>query len=226
LLRVCDSQGIKNQLTVTCIPENPSRCEVSRVARAMLQRLESRGFLVQSEVPSSRRIQQYPHHRTLFCDFRPERRRRWCSHPQHRQVCNLLLFGGFRRARTSEMAAMVSRSRKPDPGIRRSTDGSFLFCNRAAYEVRGRACAIGGTTDSHYPSWFFDRVGSRDHSPTSHSIAHHLSCPSGLAVHDLANSCCGLRKTSNQATSLCGDPTHHRTCSAAPAAGWEFRTRF
>ena len=128
-------------------------------------------------------------------------------------------FGGFRRTGTSQMAVMVSRRRKPDPGIRRSSDGSFLFCNRAAYEVRGRASTIGRPADSHYSDWFFDRAGSRDHSPTSRSIAHHLSCrASGLAVHDLANPCCRLRKTSHQVTSPCGDPSRHRTCSAAPAA--------
>jgi hypothetical protein len=117
------------------------------------------------------------------------------------------------------MAPVVSRHHKPDPGIRSSTNGSFLCSNRAAYEVRGRASAIGRPGDSHYSGWFFDRAGSRDHSPTSTSVAHPLSCrPSGLAVYDLAHSCCRLRRTSHQITSPCGSLSRHRTCSAAPAA--------
>src|ERR1051325_7570012 len=117
------------------------------------------------------------------------------------------------------MAPVVSRHRKPDPGIRGSADGSFLCSNRAAYEVRGRASAIGRYGDSHYSGWFFDRAGSRDHSATSPSVSHPLSCrASVLALHVLANPCCGLRETSNQATSLCGDLSRHRSCSAAHAA--------
>jgi len=76
------------------------------------------------------------------------------------------------------MAVMVSRRRKPDPGIRRSSDGSFLFCNRAAYEVRGRASTIGRPADSHYLIGFSIVLGAaitappRAQSPIIYRAAH------------------------------------------------------
>ena len=137
---------------------------------------------------------------------------------RHRKVRNLLLFGGVRRSGTWQMAAMVSRRRKPNTGIRRGPDGAFLFRNRAAYEVRGRASAIGRSGDSHYSGWFFDRARSRDHGPTTHSVGRPSCRASGLAVHNLASSCRRLRTASDQVTSAGGDPIGHCTCFAALAA--------